>query len=92
MMAVLKKKVVDAALQEKGFNREEGSKHIKFKYRTAGNRLFTTVMSRGAREIDNKNIGNMARQCGINSQQFKELIDCTLTQEEYEDLAKCEPT
>ena len=85
-MAVLEKRVVDAALQNKGFDREEGSKHIKFNNRTTTNRLFTTVMSCGAKEIDNRNIGNMARQCGINSQQFKDLIDCNLSQEEYEDL------
>ena len=87
-MAVLKQKKIDTALQSKEFIREEGSKHIKYKYRTTANRLFTTVMSHGGREIYDRNIGNMARQCGIKSQQFEKLVDCSLSQEEYEDLVK----
>ena len=79
---------VESALLAKGFRRLD-SKHLKFRYhRLDGGRTpVRTLLSHGGnRDIDDRLLGRMARQCGVSRREFLALIDCPLSQEAYEDL------
>ena len=79
---------VESALLAKGFQRID-SKHRKFSYVTilGSNTPIYTLLSHGAnRDIDDSLLGRMARQCGLSRREFLRLIDCSLSQEEYESI------
>ena len=87
---VFKRQEVGQALEGKGFVRQEG-RHVFFVYHTRERKLKTsvwTMMSHGNRGADiSKSLsGKMAKQCRINKAEFKCLIDCSLSQENYEKL------
>ena len=79
---------VQTALLAKGF-RIQDSRHRRFTYYrlrgTATN--VRTVMSHGGnRDIDDSLLSKMARQCGLSRREFLRLVDCPMTQPEYEAL------
>ena len=87
---VLKRQEVGQALEGKGFVRQEG-RHVFFVYHTRERRLKTsvwTMMSHGnsGADISKSLSAKMARQCRINRAEFERLIDCSLSQEAYENL------
>ena len=78
-----------SGLEAKGFVRKNKS-HKVMSYVTEGG-VRTSVIthySHGAsgKEVDNGVISAMARQCHLSPKQFKELVDCALSQGEYESL------
>ena len=80
---------VEQALESKGFMRRERA-HVFFLYHTRGGlktsvRTMTSHGNSGA-DIDNQLIATMARQCKISRKNFERLIDCSLSQEAYENL------
>lgn len=84
-----KKREVESALESKGFERREND-HSFFIYHTISGQK-TTVRTKtshgsGGRDIDDSLIGSMAKQCRVNAQKFKDLIECPLSREEYEDM------
>lgn len=84
-MASLRARDVEAALERKGFRKRDGH-HAFFVYYTANNQKtgVRTKMSHGENEIGNKLIGAMARQCRLAKEDFKRLIECPLSRDEYE--------
>lgn len=85
----LKRREVERALESKGFTRREKA-HVFFLYHTREGlktsvRTMTSHGNSGA-DIGNQLIAAMARQCGISRVNFERLIDCSLSQEGYENL------
>jgi hypothetical protein len=81
------RRVVESALCRKGFKRLDG-KHRKFVFYLPDGRKTSiwTETSHGSkhRRISETNLRWMAKQCRISYQEFKRLIDCPLSREDYE--------
>lgn len=79
------KRDVEAGLLNKGF-RQNNSHHRYFVYHTIKGEKsrIRTKTSHGAKDLDPYLIGQMAKQCGLTSRGFLRLVDCPLSQKEYE--------
>ena len=89
MAATYKRAAVESALEAKGFHRRE-SHHSYFFYHTEEGMktpVWTkTSHGRGGADIPNNLIGRMAKQCKLRTADFRALVDCSLSQAEYESL------
>lgn len=78
---------MESALEAKGFQRRE-SHHSYFVYYTEGGAKTPiqtkTSHGRSGADIPNVLIGRMARQCRLRTADFRRLVDCSLSQGEYE--------
>ena len=88
---MLVKRKVESALLRKGFQRNN-SHHIQFHY-IAMNGQKTPVRTEISHEPSSKDIGNkiagkMARQCFLKLSEFKELVDCSLSRSQYEEILR----
>jgi len=72
---------IDSALCKKGFRRELDGRHIRYFF---NERIFTFI-SHGpmGATIDSPLIALMARQLRLTKKQFLDLIDCTVSEEDY---------
>ena len=82
-----KKTTVEAGLRAKGFEQTEGDHHF-FVYVTTGGKK-TAIRTKTShtpkmKEIPDNLLGQMAKQCKLNKQDFLNLIDCPLSTEQYE--------
>lgn len=86
-MASLSVRDVESSLERKGFRKHDGH-HAFFVYYSADNVKtgIRTKMSHGEKEIGNKLIGAMARQCRLSKDDFRKLVECTLSREQYESM------
>lgn len=85
----LKFAIVEKNIMKKGFQKED-THHHWYKYFTTSNKQTTirTKMShsnRGATDIGDCLISQMAHQCGLCVPDFKKFAKCTLSQKEYEE-------
>lgn len=74
---------IDGSLRKKGFKRED--KHHIF-YQLWVDEKKTTIytkVSHGSSEVHDSLLGQMARQLRLDRNQFCELVDCSLTHEDY---------
>lgn len=79
---------VEAALIKKGFQRRE-SKDAYFHFWVDGKKTsLWTKISQGEKEIHDGLVAMMARQVRLKTRQFGELIDCPLSQTEYEGILR----
>jgi hypothetical protein len=83
----LERRDVEAAIEQKGFMPSEGD-HSFFTYHTQAGQK-TSVWTKTSRGIKYKTLGDalvsaMAKQCGLTNGQFKQFIECSLTQERME--------
>ena len=85
------RKAVMAALQRKGFAASEGD-HTYYIYHTADGHktLAKTKVSHSGKDIADKILGMMARQCRLTVLQFRDLVDCPLSRESYEGILKAQ--
>jgi hypothetical protein len=76
---------VDAALRKKGFRCNAKGDHLFYYFSGAS---ITTKMSHGmmSSSLSADLISRMARQLHLTKKQFLELIDCTLTEEQYRNI------
>ena len=78
------------ALEKKGFAINNRKKHVYFQYYTTwGERTeVKTFFSRGrkSKDIDIGLLMEMAIQCKLQLKDFRQLIDCTLSRTQYEEL------
>ena len=83
--------MVERGLLRKGFRRTD-THHRRFTYYSlAGEEVSsaTTIMSHGSdRDISDHLLGQMARQLHLTRRQFDELIDCRLSQADYEAMLR----
>jgi predicted RNA binding protein YcfA (HicA-like mRNA interferase family) len=79
------RKDVEAGLKKKGFIKSSRDHHY-FTYHTLQGRktaVFTKT-SHGKKELSDKLLSLMARQCRLRRDDFLRLIDCPLTRSQYE--------
>jgi len=83
----LDRRAVEKGLAEKGFRRVEGD-HAFFVYYSEGGKKspVRTKTSHGSshRDIADGLVSQMARQCKLSVQEFKDLVACPLTRPAYE--------
>lgn len=85
-----KRREVLRGLRRKGL-RERNSGHLELKYLTLAGEdtSIGTLMSHGAdRDISDRMLAQMARQLHLSRRQFDQLIDCNLSQAEYEEVLR----
>lgn len=84
-----RKSDVEAALKQKGF-RQQNRKHRFFTYYTLNGELTAvrTMTSHGHKEIADRILSMMAKQVGLTTPQFQELLDCPLEQGAFEALLR----
>lgn len=86
----LKRRVVESALERKGFTKIRDTKHSHFLYVTRDGLKTSvrTMISHGktGADIGDSLVARMARQCRISRKEFENLVDCSLSREDYEDL------
>jgi hypothetical protein len=85
-LAVRKKKQVETGLEGKGFRKVHGDHFYYFYWTLAGKKThIRTKTSHGkGKELDGNLLAAMARQTYLTSHQFLELVDCPMSQTEYE--------
>lgn len=85
-MPLLPKKEVERALLQKGFRPEQGD-HNFFRLYVDGKRAsIQTKTSHGKkkyRELGPELVSRMSKQLKLTSKQFKNLVECPLTYEDY---------
>lgn len=87
-MASLKTKDIKSNLCKKGFELDPNN-HNKLNYRPDGKKTrIRTLYSHGKSEVGDSLIGMMARQTRLSISDFKRLVECTLSKEEYYDKVK----
>ncbi|ATQ75104.1 hypothetical protein CR152_11670 [Massilia violaceinigra] len=78
---------VEKGLLKKGFRRREGDHHYYNYFNTQGKKTAVfTKTSHSHTEISASVISLMAKQCKLSRQTFDMLVDCPLSQQEYETL------
>jgi len=85
-----KHREIRAGLEKKGFSVEENRKHIHFVYVDLEGRTTTarTMISHesGGVDIDDRLLGKMAQQVGLDRRRFLELIDCPMSQQKFDEI------
>ena len=85
----LERRIVEAAFLKKGFVRSSGD-HNFFTYHTINGKKTSvwTKTSRGSghKTLDDGLVSIMAKQCGLTKSEFKQLIECPLSQPEMEQI------
>ena len=79
---------VESALLAKGF-RFRNSRHRKLYFYTVQGEstAVSTLLSHGGdRDVNDRLLAQMARQCRLSRREFDRLIDCPMSQQEYEAL------
>ena len=85
-----KAREVRRGLRRKGF-RETDSRHRKLEYYKLNGQEggVNTLMSHGSeRDLGDHLLGQMARQIHLTRRQFDDLIDCRLSQADYEAMLR----
>ena len=84
----LSRKDVLRSLTRKGFKRNEGAKHTVLMHHDREDKKsgFSTLISRGSgyKELRDTLVGTMAQQCGLTAAQFVELVDCSMSRDDYD--------
>lgn len=82
---------IDRALCAKGFAVREQKRHRRYFFYLGDGRKsgVSTSMSRTSRRsVGQGLVAFMAKDCRLTNQEFERLIDCPLSQEQYENLLK----
>jgi hypothetical protein len=90
-MATRTTAVVTQALEAKGMEADESHHHM-FRKQVDGVTTLVTRISHNAKEIDDGLAKRMANQCVLQLKEFWNLVDCPLTEEEWDKLVaeRCE--
>jgi hypothetical protein len=85
-MATRKRNTVESALTQKGFELQADGDHRYYFFFFNGRRIARTKVSRGTKykDLADDLLQQMARQCCLTKGHFLNLIDCSMTQEQYE--------
>jgi len=83
------KSKVESALLKKGFQGSERDHHYFIYFTQQGKETAVktkTSHTKKMKDIPDNILGLMAKQCHLSKQQFLDLIDCPLTQKDYEEI------
>ena len=85
-MATRKRKDIETNLSQKGFTLQDGKDHRNYFFMLNDRLVARTKVSLGTKykDLGNDLITAMARQCHLTKDQFLELVDCTMSQQDYE--------
>lgn len=86
MMSVLEITQIDRALRKKGFDIQNGDHHFYYYMNNGKKTAIFTKTSHSAREIGDPLIKKMANQVRLSKEEFKRLIECTLSGEDYKKI------
>jgi hypothetical protein len=78
---------VEGGLEGKGFRRSNGDHRFLIYYSRDGKKTSVCTMTShgsGYRDISDVLIGKMARQCKVTARDFRGLVECSLSQDDYE--------
>ena len=80
------RRVADAALREKGFRPASGDHVYYIYYSTDGKKsnVRTKISHGNHKDIGDQLVSMMAKQCKLSKADFKNLIACPLSRDEYE--------
>ena len=84
---MLAKRKIEKGLICKGFRRNE-THHIQFQYFAMNGektRVKTKISHGRSKDIDDSLASRMASQCFLKLNEFKKLIDCSLSHSQYEE-------
>lgn len=87
----LTRRKIKSSLLRKGFVIERMKKHILLQFKPAvGNTKIVTIISHGrdSDSLSDNLVSQMARQCMISISDFRGLIDCRVSEEDYVRLVK----
>ena len=86
----LPRKDVLRGLTKKGFELKEKTKHTGLTYYNKQGQKTgsSTIVSRGSnyKVLGDTLLNSMADHCGLSTAQFVELVDCSMSQDEYDRL------
>ena len=84
------KRDVEAGLENKGFQKQDGDHHYYVYWSLGGKKsMAKTKTSHGSgRDISDDLLSRMGHQCGVTKPNFLKLIDCPLQRPEYEILLR----
>lgn len=85
-MGILKTIQIDKALRKKGFVIENKDHHFYYYMNNGKKTNIFTKTSHSSDEIGEGLIKRMAEQLNIEKDEFKELIQCTLSGEQYKQI------
>ncbi len=80
---MFKARDVRRALLDKGFKESKRDHRFYFFYHDGRKSSIFTKISRGATDIDDRLCSAMARQTRLTTTQFRNLVGCPLSNEEY---------
>jgi hypothetical protein len=85
-MRVCKRTEVEAALVRKGFLLDPDRDHKFYSFIRDGKCVARTKVSHGSkhRDLTRELLSCMARQCHLTNSDFLQLIECTMSQQQYE--------
>jgi len=88
-MANRKRKDIEKSLTKKGFVLTE-SDHRYYSFIVDGKEVAKTKVSHGTHYnvIDDGLISRMSHQCNLSKAEFLELVDCTMSQEQYMEILR----
>ena len=81
------KKDIKSSLISKGFKKKEKNTHTHLIYHDDGGKKTPvyTFISRGSyKEVDDKRVSDMAKQCRLSNTDFVQLVECSLSREDYD--------
>ena len=85
-MAVLKTIQIDKALRKKGFEVSNKNHHFYYYMNNGKKTNIFTKTSHSSDEINDTLIKKMADQVRLEKNEFKELVQCTLSGERYREI------
>ncbi|MBC7951121.1 MAG: type II toxin-antitoxin system HicA family toxin [Rhodospirillaceae bacterium] len=89
-MTTRDRKEVEAALERKGFTREETHHHFFIYWNSDGKKTpIRTRTSHSHKTLGDPLLSQMAKQIKLTNKKFLELVDCTLDQAGYEQEVDC---
>jgi hypothetical protein len=83
-MAVVAKRLAVSSMLRKGFSRAIGDDHQRFEYILDEEAISRTFVSHGGgKDLDDKLLGDMARQCHVSRKEFIAFARCEMSEAEY---------
>lgn len=93
-MPSLDKKRIEQSLSKKGFIKDDGGRdHQYYRYCTADGKkttIFTKLSHSSAKSISTSLVSMMARQCKLETNDFCELVNCSMGREKYENTLRAQ--
>ncbi|MDR3197072.1 MAG: hypothetical protein LBU34_04300 [Planctomycetaceae bacterium] len=85
-MSTRKRTEIEKALSQKGFQLQENKDHRYYFFRVNGKSITKTKVSHGIKykDLSDDLISQMAKQCRLSKNDFLKFIDCSMSQQQYE--------